>query len=156
MKTTEKKADGVKGAQWGVMMVGWLAFMIRHELQAKPYKLHWAPLDGAFEAAAIWIPTLVVLVGAFSGGWIGRRSLAAVPLGTAFASWIVALLSFAVLWSNTESLLPRAGDFGSAEIWRAMYSFLRHDGLVTVMIAASISFVLWVSQEPPTAKHRSS
>jgi len=156
LKTTEKESDGVKGARWGVMMVGWLALMIRHELQAKPYKLHWTPLDRSFEAAAIWIPTLVVVVGALSGAWIGRRSLAAVPIGTAVASWIVALLSFAALWWNTESLLPRAGDFGSGEIWGAMYSFLRHDGLVTVMIAASVSLLLWVAQEPRPAKQRGS
>jgi hypothetical protein len=138
------------------MMAGWLALMIRQELQAKPYKLHWAPLDGWFDAAAIWIPALMVVVGAISGGWIGRRSLAAVPLGTAFAAWIVAFLSFAALWWSTESLLPRAGDFGSGEIWRAMYSFLRHDGLVTVMTAASISLVLWVAREPRPAQQRSS
>lgn len=148
--------NSVKGAQWGVAMVGLLALLIRHELQVKPYKLHWAPLDAAFDAAAIWIPTLVVLVGAFAGAWIGRRSLAAVPLGTAFAAWIVALLSFAALWWSTESSLPRAGDLGSGEIGRAMYSFLRHDGLVTVMIAASLSLLLWVAQEPRPANQRSS
>jgi hypothetical protein len=108
----------------------------------------WEPsssFDPRAESAAIWLPVLLAVTGA-GAAWFARRRAFAFPLISTVALLTVAAITFAVLrWTEDPAVRDSEESFS---IWSRMLSFLRHDGGAMLMIAAAMSWVLYLATGP--------